>query len=168
MHYNKLLFFLPIAAKEGHYEIVKLLLRNSQDVVTIYRGRTALEWASERGHDKIVQLLLLGHAREDDACPLWKYNDSVVSVWYCNLHGYFVNLRRKLLHPQFETQFLNTIQETMENYESEFTNSGTALKRCKSANCTVNLRTFIGKRVLTQLLAGMKRMQEILLPRLKM
>ena len=48
------------------------------------------------------------------------------------------------------------------------TYSGTALKRCKSANCTVNLRTFIGTRVLTLLLEGMKKMHKSPLLILKM
>uniref|UniRef100_A0A1X7T8R6 Uncharacterized protein n=1 Tax=Amphimedon queenslandica TaxID=400682 RepID=A0A1X7T8R6_AMPQE len=50
---------LIVAAEEGHYDIVQLLLNNGADQSTAnYLGKTALVLAASKRHHEIVQLLI--------------------------------------------------------------------------------------------------------------
>ena len=54
------------ASKEGHVEIVEMLLNNGADVnAQDSVRRTALFWASLRGHAEIVAMLLAAGAGDD-------------------------------------------------------------------------------------------------------
>jgi ankyrin repeat protein len=49
---------LQNASFEGALEVVRLLLEHGADVeVKDYYGKTALQEAADRGHDKVVELL---------------------------------------------------------------------------------------------------------------
>ena len=69
---------------------MKLLVRNYPDLDIVYRGRTALKWASEKGHERIVKLLTSEHARKQED------NDIVVNNYYHYLNEYLENLGQKL------------------------------------------------------------------------
>lgn len=47
---------LIIAAFNGHYDIVSMLLKHGVDTSLIFRGFTAKGWANSRGHKNIVTL----------------------------------------------------------------------------------------------------------------
>ena len=46
------------ASKNGHYQVVELLLKGEADVNIQNNGWTALMFASDNGHHHIVELLL--------------------------------------------------------------------------------------------------------------
>mgnify|MGYP002827686660 CR=1 FL=1 len=52
------------ASAKGHLEIVKALLDAGAEVNTSLEGRTALDWATLRGHDDVAQALRQGRGDE--------------------------------------------------------------------------------------------------------
>jgi len=60
---------LFLASQEGHYEIVKILLKAGADTETAIQGSTALYVASQYGHPKVVKILLEAGADPEATMP---------------------------------------------------------------------------------------------------